>query len=239
MIQILYTKDHDTRGIILAGVTPGLVDHCLISAPAVAKRNLHTLVLWGHGSHLYFCDMPAVRVVEVITNWKRLNPHLEFVEILTCDARHYTDLGRKTKVDPRLTTLTSRLTHPLSKINMSMAKQIKRGLQSGFHSITRSIKVRALPVSLNGSFNSFSILKYESIDNSFAYISAPGQSDKQLQKAIDAIEIDSLTDPENPKLRMGSFIAKVAEAERAYPVREWTATAGPLSELRKLLVNVN
>jgi len=148
MIQILYTQDHLARGAALASVIPQ-AQHGLISTDPTTKVGLDTLVFWGHGTFVSLCDLQVGPMVTLIKNWKRLNPMLKTVEILTCNSRH-----APTGYD-------------------NFAKQMKNGLRAGFRSRTRNIVVKALPVFHGGSLNACSILLAHAPNHTWCYITAP------------------------------------------------------------------
>jgi len=50
-----------------------------------------TLTIWGHGGQAKFADLTSDQLVAYIKAWKKMNPTLKTVEIVTCDARHAQD----------------------------------------------------------------------------------------------------------------------------------------------------
>ena len=152
LIQILYTFDHTNRGLTLAGALPA-AQHGLVSTVPTAKPGLDTLVFWGHGTFVSLCDLQSAAMVTLIRDWKRLNPSLKTVEIITCNSRH-----SPTGYD-------------------AYAAQIKAGLRTGFMRNTRNIVVKALPVNVGGSLNSHSILLADWESSTWCYITAPGPTD--------------------------------------------------------------
>ncbi len=107
MIQILYgtgsayipdpvhgvnlgTGDHEARAKALASVTPA-ANFGPGNVSGIQKPGLDTLTYWGHGNAMKFCDLTPAQFVENIAAWKKWNPGLKTVEILTCNARHATD----------------------------------------------------------------------------------------------------------------------------------------------------
>lgn len=49
------------------------------------------LSVWGHGGPTTFSELIDVEFGVFINNWKKLNPSLTTVELITCDARHNQD----------------------------------------------------------------------------------------------------------------------------------------------------
>jgi hypothetical protein len=86
-IYVLYGKDHKARAEGLAAVCGDR--YCKpITKPIKAPTVITTLTVWGHGDQTEFCNMSATEFTKFILAWKKLNPKLKTIEILTCDARH-------------------------------------------------------------------------------------------------------------------------------------------------------
>ena len=163
MIFLLYTQDHAARAEALAQVLPG-AQHGLVTTTPVAKAGLDTLIFWGHGDMLRLCGLLAPDVTKLIAAWKKLNPGLKTVEIITCNARH-ASVGS----DP-------------------LAAQIKRGLTAGFLSATRSIVVKALPVNVGGKHEAYSILLANAPNKTWCYVTASGASDATMWEGANLVK---------------------------------------------------
>ncbi len=139
--------DHEKRARALA-TTYLTVAQSIKTAPS-KRLNLETLVFWGHGNPAAFCGLDSTKFVDLIAAWKKLNPSLKTIEILTCNARHrqvgYAD---------------------------SYTEQIVRKLTVKH----ADIKFKALPVAVTPSGNTadYSILKWQPSSATWAYVGAPG-----------------------------------------------------------------
>jgi hypothetical protein len=177
-----------------------------------AKPGLDTLVFWGHGDAYRLCNKTPNDMVKTISAWKKLNPQLNTVELITCNARHFTGP------------------------NDSYANQLKKGLRSGFRSSTRNITVKALPVTVSGSQNAFSILLAEPNTKSWCYVTGPGTDDKimfQGANLINYIEIDGKS-----VSFKGDIAQRADKVVRENPTRKWTMNYGYFNTLRHNLVAI-
>lgn len=163
MIQVLYAQDHTDRGVALAGAIPG-GQGSLVTTPPVTRQGLHTLTIWGHGDIVRLCGMVAEDIVTLVRGWKKLNPDLKTVEIVTCNTRH-APAGH----DP-------------------YSRSVVRGLRSGFRSKTRDIVVKALPTNVGGSVNAFSILLAHAPNRSWCYVTAPGPDDSKMFEGANLVK---------------------------------------------------
>lgn len=213
MIHILYTHDHMARGQALAGAIPmathGSIDTNIIMKPLKFK-DLDTLTFWGHGDQYKFCGMRPPEMVKLIKKWKSYNSSLKYLELITCNARHCTS------ADP-------------------FANAVKSGLRAGFFEATHGIKVKALPVSVVGSSNAFSILLAEVKTKSWVYITAPGNDDKVLMDANHFVTTEPLADGQF-KSYTGDLAVKANKVAMEHPVRNWTLNYGYFNNLRNNLV---
>src|SRR5215469_1444703 len=99
----------------------------------------------------------------LIAAYKSLNAGLATVELITCNARHCSS------GDPYATRLKSSF---------------------GFWSRTGGIKVMALPTTVTGKNNAWSILLAETQYKSWAYVTAPVATDAELMKASSLITFE-------------------------------------------------
>ena len=147
-------------------------------------------------------------MVKVIAAWKKLNSQLNTVELITCNARHFTG-----STD-------------------SFANQLKKGLHSGLLSSTRSITVKALPVTVTGSQNAFSILLADTNTKSWCYVTGPGTDDKIMFEGANLISY------ENGKSFKGDIAVRANQVVRDNPNRKWTMNYGYFNMLRRNLVTI-
>lgn len=202
--------DHAKRATSLASATPGS-RHGEISATVPgAVTGLDTLTFWGHGDSFKLCGKNASDIVKVISKWKSKNSKIKTVELITCNARHCSG-------------------------GDSFANQVKSkfGIMSG----TRGITLKALPVTVTGKNNAWSILLAETNTKSWVYVTAPGTDDKMLMSASGLINFTT-----NATGGLASFngdIAKRAdETVRTNPDRKWTMNYGYFNTLRACLVKI-
>ncbi len=212
MIQVLYTQDHADRGIAFASEIGA--SHNLIDVVPAAK-GITTLTLWGHGDNHHFCGKDASEIKKVIVGWKKVNPQLSTVEIITCNARH------------------------APSGSSSFVNQLKNKLQAFFsstHKLTKKIAIKALPVSVGGKSNAFSILLADHTSKSWCYITAPGTDDSLMWQGANKIKFHDVDGK--------SVSYKGNIAERANQIasndkdRKYTLNYGSFSMLRKSLVFV-
>jgi hypothetical protein len=181
-----------------------------VTAAAAAVPNLDTLAFWGHGDSQRLCGKTVEEIRTTIAAWKRLNPGIQTVEILTCNARHCTS------GDPFATRLKSSF-----------------GILSG----TRGLKVRALPTTVTGKTNAWSILLAEPIHNSWVYITAPGTNDKELMVANSLIQFEKNATGGLVCFR-GDMATRANKVVTEHPTRTWTMNYGYMNTLRAHLVAV-
>ena len=102
---------------------------------------------------------------------------------------------------------------------------------------TSGMVVKALPVTVSGKRNAWSILLTETVYNSWCYVTAPDTADKLLMVASSMI-----TFQKNDKGGLSSYRGDIAtradETVRANPAREWTMNYGYFNTLRSNLVLV-
>ena len=150
MIQFLYQGGHGSHGPraqALAKISKGSCDD--INTVARAIVGLDTLTFWGHGDQHKLCSKTPQELFALIKSWKQLNPRLKTIELITCNARH---------------TITG---SPFANSLKS-----KFGILSG----TRGMIVKALPVTVSGKSNAWSILLAETTSNAWCYITAPSSN---------------------------------------------------------------
>jgi hypothetical protein len=209
MLQILYTQDHLARGVALSQEEAGS-DHALVDTAPTAK-GVDTLLCWGHGDSYSFCKKSAAEMAALVTAWKAVNPALHTVELVTCNARHYTG-----KSD-------------------SFANQLKSRL-SGFFSSTKHIVIKALPVTVTGAANAFSILLAEPATKSWCYVTGPGTDDKIMFQGANLITSHVVNG------KMVSFKGDIAQRANLmvsqHPDRKWSMNYGYFKMLRRNLVKV-
>lgn len=215
MIQFLFQGghgSHEPRARALATLIPGSEVND-VNAKAVARAGLDTLTFWGHGDSSRLCGKTVEEIRSVIKAWKALNAGLVTVEILTCNARHCTS------GDPYATRLKNSF-----------------GILSG----ARGVKVKALPTTVTGKNNAWSILLAETIHNSWVYITAPGIDDKLLMQANSLIQFEDYEEGGQTKKRSfrGDIAQRADQMVRANPDRQWTMNYGYLQTLRAHLAAI-
>lgn len=208
MIQFLYQGGHGSHGPraqALASVTPG-AKVSDVTTPAVAVPGLDTLAFWGHGDAHRLCGKTVEELRTLIGAWKKLNKGIHTVEIVTCNARHCR------AGDPYATRLRTSF-----------------GIMSG----TSGIKVRALPTTVSGKHNAWSILLAETVHNSWVYITAPGVDDKLLMVASSLIQFEQ-NDGKMVCFK-GDIATRADKVVREHPDRQWTMNYGYMNTLRACL----
>lgn len=215
---------HEERAKGLSAVTGNCGYGNIDTTTATAVPNLNTLIFWGHGESSSMCGKSVVDLCKVIADWKKLNPKLKTIEIITCNARHakgkaaaYVDkLKNHLKWDPRI-----------------------RG--------TFSMTVKALPVGVGGKHNVWSILLAHGATGSWVYITAPGVTDAEMMQAKNLIEFDrGTTGAISYTGDLAEKANKVVSARAKNPVDvsgnpfnvDWTMTYGYFNTLRACLVVV-
>lgn len=148
--MILWGTDHQARAEALALI-------CGESAAAVAnlprssngieplKSTDVTLTVWGHGNETHFSEMLDVEFGTLIQSWKKQNPSLKTVELVTCNAQHNAQ--------------------PLAGYASRVAKFVER--------VYQDITIKALPKGEHS--DDFSILWANAGTKTYCYITAPSQ----------------------------------------------------------------
>ena len=241
-IQILYESDHQDRAVALMGALTNSAVAGPMDTTPVKIKGLKTLIFWGHGQSSILCNMNSKAVIATIIAWKTLNSDLKVVEVITCNARHYDNKFWNATVTVHR---KSKMMHNSgSPINNSIVKQIKRGLKYNINPALWSIKVLALPESVRGSLNQYSILYWDAATTSWCYVTGRTETEmftvgaciKQSKKLKpDPTNIDDRYDAP----RTGDFPARVAAAKIDFPKEDYSdVIAGKLFELRDHLVEV-
>ncbi|UAJ09995.1 hypothetical protein [Polymorphobacter megasporae] len=238
-IQILSEADHKIRAdTLMNSLAHDAVSDIITVVPAVVA-GLSTLVLWGHGNDTALCGRNAQAMIALIKAWRDINPGLRNVEIITCNSRHFVD--HPGGVAPA-TFWRSQLAHPFSRINNSMAKQIKRGLKYSSSTALKAIKLKSMPESTSGSFGTYSILYWQQISSTWCYCIGDTEPGMFKLGAYVAYQKKIPIDLVNPHgaVRAGDFVAKLAAAKIDYPaVNFGNVSAGILTTLRGILVDIN
>jgi len=149
--MILWGDQHKDRGVALAAAY-----HEQSSAVASLPRGSDgisplasadaTLTVWGHGDATTFSEMLEVEFGVLLRSWKKKNPALKTVEIVTCDARHNSD--------------------HLSGYAARVAQFV--------HEVYKDVVVKALPVGQHRDDRS--ILWANAGTTTFCYITAPSEA---------------------------------------------------------------
>jgi hypothetical protein len=162
MYQVLYevTNARDSHQERASALSQSLgASRCdEVNFPAT-RRGIHSLIFWGHGTVLSLCGKNADEIVEIIKAWKAVNPDLKTVEIITCNARHGASDA------------------------LPFVTKVKAGMRRGFRSSTHDVKLKALPVNVNGALGGYSILLAEAATKSWCYITSAGADDKTMMYA--------------------------------------------------------
>jgi hypothetical protein len=212
MVQFLFQGGHGSHGPrtqALSNATPGSRCGDIDTTNASAITGLDTIAFWGHGDSMKLCGKTAREIHEVVKAWKALNPGLNTIEIITCNARH------ASAGDP-------------------FASQLKHGI--GMFSSLHGMKIKALPTSVSGRNNAWSILLAETNHNSWCYITAPGADDSQLMKATTLINYDP--GPKGSISYRGDIATKANRIVSENPTRQWTMNYGYFNTLRACLGTV-
>ncbi len=132
---------------------------------------LDKLVFWGHGDTSHFCTLTPAAFVDLVGEWRKKNPGLTTVEMLTCNARH-----KQTNTD----SYTDQVVTALSRKQAKMADKVK---------------FRALPVAstASGKTCDWSILKWHPGSATWAYVAAPtrqilNHEDNDMHDAVVMLE---------------------------------------------------
>lgn len=207
MIQFLFQGGHGSHGPraqALSNATPGSRVGDIATTKAVAIQGLDTLAFWGHGDSSRLCGKTAKELHDVIKDWKQLNDGLNTVEIITCNARHCTS------GDPYATQLKATI---------------------GFRSSLKGLTIKALPTTVTGKNNAWSILLAETNFKSWVYITAPGANDSLLMQAKTLIDFETSPTGGSVSYR-GDIATRADNTVRTNPTRQWTMNYGYFNTLR-------
>lgn len=217
-LQILWKDDHQARAESMAGLLPYAKAGEIDATKPVKIKGLTTLAFWGHGDATQICDKSPAGLVEIVKAWKKRNPGLRTVELITCNSRHYkpTPTGKGT----------------------SFANKFKQKLHSGVLSSTKDITVKAMPKSISGKANAWSILLADNPTRSWVYVVAPGATDSELMQAQALIRFT--------KTATGGYVDYKGDiADRAQQVvankaatDQWQMLYGHYDDLRNYVVPV-
>jgi hypothetical protein len=213
MIQFLYQGGHGSHGPrtqALASITAGSRCGDINETEPSAIAGLDTLTFWGHGDSNKLCDKTPSELRTIIAAWRKLNKSISTIEIITCNARHCT-------------------------AGTGYASQLKAkfGIMSG----TSGLTVKALPVTVTGKINAWSILLWEPNFDSWCYVTAPGKDDTLLMKATTLVQYE--IKPDGGMICFKGDMAKRADqVVRDHPDRKWTMNYGYLNTLRYQLGTV-
>jgi hypothetical protein len=153
--------DHEVRARALA-TSYSTTAQSIESGPA-KEDGLDTLVFWGHGNVTHFCDRTPDEFLDLVASWKKLNPKLTALEVLTCNARH--------KEGGHTDSYTDQL---LSKITKKH----------------KPLQFRALPIltTKNAEVCTWSVLQWHPGSATWAYIGGTGPDDKLMWDAAHILE---------------------------------------------------
>lgn len=148
--------DHKERAEQLA--TTYATTAVSVTQPPKKVASLTSIVFWGHGDIKKFCNLTPDEFVALIYAWRKLNPGLNTVEMMTCNARH-----------KQGGTTDSYTDQVLSKLNAK---------KSG-------IRLRGFPLLTTPTGNTcqFSILKWHPSTATWAYVGCSGLNDAVMQDA--------------------------------------------------------
>lgn len=213
MIQFLFQGGHGSHGPrtqALSGATAASRCGDIATTAPSAVVGLDTLAFWGHGDAHKLCDKTPDQLFALIRAWKSLNGGLKTIEIITCNARH-------------------------ASSGDSFASKIKSkfGILTG----TRGMVVKALPVTVTGTLNAWSILLAETNFNSWVYITAPGATDALLMEASSLINYETNAAGGLSSYR-GDIAVRADQMIRSHPQRQWTMNYGYFNTLRASLVPI-
>ncbi|MEM9339671.1 MAG: hypothetical protein AAGA66_13130 [Bacteroidota bacterium] len=150
--MILWGNEHKERAEALAQVyreNSHAVANLSRSSSGIEPINSvdSTLTVWGHGNAEVFSEMLDVEFGKLIKAWKKLNPQLKVVELVTCDAQHHLK--------------------PLA----GYAKRVARFIKEDHN--CNDVKIKALPVGQHQDDRS--ILWASAGTKTFCYITAPSR----------------------------------------------------------------
>ncbi|WP_256079638.1 hypothetical protein [Massilia sp. YIM B04103] len=91
--MILWGKEHRARGEALAAACGETAREAasleyLSDGIQPVRCSDSTLSIWGHGDAISLAEMLDVELGKLIHSWRKLNPELHTVELVTCDAQH-------------------------------------------------------------------------------------------------------------------------------------------------------
>ena len=97
--------------------------------------------------------------------------------------------------------------------------------------------MKALPTTVSGKLNAFSILLAETNTKSWVYVTAPGADDKLLMQAQSLIQYERTQDGRLVSFR-GDIAQRADKTVRDNPQRQWTMNYGYFNTLRSCLGKV-
>jgi hypothetical protein len=215
MIQIFYgDAGHKARCAALSAANGG-ANVASASGPAFDKRvmKIDTLTFWGHGDSSTFCGLNAKDFVGKDKEWKKWNPSIKTVEIITCNSRHGTELAKRVNGEIETSWVKS------------YTDQVTRGLKK------MKLTVKALPMGMgHGSANRWSILKYSGTTATWLYITAGGAKDiDAMWPGVYKVEGDPGFTATKNYVSAGNAV-KIADRSRQY-----TMDFGSVGQLRAAL----
>ena len=146
--------DHRKRAELLAQTYNG-VAHKISDTVPVKVPGVTTISFWGHGDAASFCHKSPQEFLDVVSAWKKVNPQIDTVEMISCNLRH----RQGTRPDSYTTQVVTRL------------KRKHAG-----------IVFKAFPVAVTklGVPSENSILKWHPGSQTWAYVGTPGKDDRYM-----------------------------------------------------------
>lgn len=217
MIQILYGDEgHRARAMALAAVSPG-ANVGLASGPALDKKimKIDTLTFWGHGDANRFCGLTAHDFVTKVKDWRKWNPTIATVEIITCNARHGTVETEK---------------RPNGAIETSWVKSFTDQVKPGLKKL--GLVVKALPMGMGSAgAHRWSILKWSPTTQTWLYVTADGATDTDtMWPGVHAVEQHPLFQASK------NFVTAGTAVKNSTPMRKYTLDFGTIAQLRGALI---
>lgn len=168
--QVIWGEDdHEVRAKSLG--TAYACTAVSVKTKPKSVSGLDKLVFWGHGDTGKFCTLTASDFVAYVGEWRKKNPGLKTVEMLTCNARH------------RQTGLSSYTDQVVNELSRKPKNSVDK------------IKFRALPVAVtqSGKTCDWSILKWHPGSATWAYVAAPtrpvlNHEDNDMHDAVVMLE---------------------------------------------------
>jgi hypothetical protein len=153
--------DHEVRARALA-TTYSTTARSIDSGP-IEEDDLETLVFWGHGYPTEFCDRTPDAFLDLVASWKKLNPKLKELEMLTCNARH--------KEGGRTDSYTDQVVTKITKKH-------------------KNLQFRALPIltTKNAEVCTWSVLQWHGGSATWAYIGGTGTDENLMWAAAHMLE---------------------------------------------------